>query len=515
MPEASPHGITKVVLSDDSGATYTASGGSGGGGAVTVADGADITQGTTTDAAWVSGAGTVVALLKKIAAAGGSAVSISDGSDVAQGTTTDTAWVSGSGTVISLLKKIASAGGSAVSIADGSDAAQGTTTDTSSANTVVGILKAIKAAVTGTLPVSGTFWQATQPVSAATLPLPSGASTAAKQPALGTAGSASTDVLTVQGIASGTAQPVSAASLPLPTGAAADTSVQSVLTGVGAPADIAWVSGSGSAIALLKGIFGKLAGTLAVSGTFWQATQPVSGTVTANAGSGTLAVSAAGLPLPSGASTSAKQPAIGTAGAASSDVLSVQGVTSMTPLKVDGSAVTQPVSGTITTTPPSNASTNLAQVAGAATATGHGTASGALRVELPTDGTGVVGLAAGSAAIGSVTTELTTGLTTFGNTALSSTKTQVKASAGKLYGWMIHNPSAATVFIQVWDLASGSITVGTTTPTYVIPIPAGASANVFGERGITHSTAINVAATTTATGSTAPATAAVVSLFYI
>lgn len=38
---------------------------------------------------------------------------------------------------------------------------------------------------------------------------------------------------------------------------------------------------------------------------------------------------------------------------------------------------------------------NLAQVAGVATATGHGLAAGAVRVELPTDGTGVVGLNAG------------------------------------------------------------------------------------------------------------------------
>ena len=49
----------------------------------------------------------------------------------------------------------------------------------------------------------------TQPISASSLPLPSGAATAAKQPALGTAGSASTDVITVQGIASGVAQPIS------------------------------------------------------------------------------------------------------------------------------------------------------------------------------------------------------------------------------------------------------------------------------------------------------------------
>lgn len=46
-------------------------------------------------------------------------------------------------------------------------------------------------------------------IDAASLPLPTGAATSAKQPALGTAGTASTDVITVQGIASGTAQPIS------------------------------------------------------------------------------------------------------------------------------------------------------------------------------------------------------------------------------------------------------------------------------------------------------------------
>lgn len=154
-----------------------------------------------------------------------------------------------------------------------------------------GALKVDGSAVTQ--PVSGAFFQATQPVSASSLPLPTGASTAAKQPALGTAGTASADVISVQGVASMTALKV---------------------------------DGSGV--------------TQPVSGTFFQATQPVS---------------AAALPLPSGASTSAKQPALGTAGTPSSDVLTVQGATSMTALKVDGSGVTQPVSGTVT----ANAGTNL------------------------------------------------------------------------------------------------------------------------------------------------------------
>lgn len=73
----------------------------------------------------------------------------------------------------------------------------------------------------GALQVDGSA--VTQPVSAASLPLPAGASTAAKQPAFGTAGTPSADVLSVQGVVGGTAVPV--------------------------------------------------------SGTFWQATQPVSGTV--------------------------------------------------------------------------------------------------------------------------------------------------------------------------------------------------------------------------------------------
>lgn len=54
---------------------------------------------------------------------------------------------------------------------------------------------------------------------------------------------------------------------------------------------------------------------------------------------GSLTVDAASLPLPTGASTAAKQPALGTAGTASTDVLSVQGIAAMTPLQVgDNSA---------------------------------------------------------------------------------------------------------------------------------------------------------------------------------
>lgn len=86
--------------------------------------------------------------------------------------------------------------------------------------------------------------------------------------------------------------------------------------------------------------------------------------------------------LPTGASTAAKQPAIGTAGTPSADIITVQGATSMTALKTDGSAVTQPVSGTLTANAGTNLNTSaLALETGgnlATTATNTGTLAGAV-----------------------------------------------------------------------------------------------------------------------------------------
>lgn len=97
--------LTAVPVANADGTPISAGGGAGGG-ASTIADGADVAQGAKADAAWVSGNGTVISLLKKIASAGGSAVSVADGSDVAQGAVADAAYVSGSGSVISVLKGI-------------------------------------------------------------------------------------------------------------------------------------------------------------------------------------------------------------------------------------------------------------------------------------------------------------------------------------------------------------------------------------------------------------------------
>jgi hypothetical protein len=97
-------------------------------------------------------------------------------------------------------------------------------------------------------------------------------------------------------------------------------------------------------------------GNVGQAGAPWSMTGTVSITGTVNV-TGTVAATQSGawnignitgtISLPTGAATAAKQPALGTAGTPSADVITVQGATSMTPLKVDGSGTTQPVSGNV------------------------------------------------------------------------------------------------------------------------------------------------------------------------
>lgn len=95
-----------------------------------------------------------------------------------------------------------------------------------------------------------------------------------------------------------------------------------------------------------------------------------------------------------------------------------------------------------------------------------------------------------------------------------NTKQAVKASAGKLTGWYIYNPNASAVYVQVFDAASGSVTLGSTSPSLVLAIPAGGAANIPPCDGLTFATAITIAVTTTETGSTGPATGCTVNFWY-
>ena len=170
-------------------------------------------------------------------------------------------------------------------------------------------------------------------------------------------------------------------------------------------------------------------------------------------------------------------------------------------LKVDGSAVTQPVSGTVTVTQAtaSNLKVDLS-----------GTAANATAIKV--DGSAVT-----QPVSGTVTTNeaaATSGGATFSWNSIKATATSVKGSAGQVYGWYIYNSNSSAVYVQFFNTASGSVTLGTTTPVYSLGIPATSGANAFIPCGIAHGTAITIAATTTATGSTAPTNNVDINVFY-
>jgi hypothetical protein len=93
-------------------------------------------------------------------------------------------------------------------------------------------------------------------------------------------------------------------------------------------------------------------------------------------------------------------------------------------------------------------------------------------------------------------------------TALSNTVTTIQSSGPKkLDLYECYNPNGSAAYVQVFDI-SGTVTLGTSTAKNVFGIAAN-SRGGLAAMGLTYSNAIKVAATTTATGSTAPGTALV------
>jgi hypothetical protein len=99
-------------------------------------------------------------------------------------------------------------------------------------------------------------------------------------------------------------------------------------------------------------------------------------------------------------------------------------------------------------------------------------------------------------------------------TALVATAVAVKASAGQLYGWYIYNSNDEVSYVNFYDIAQGSVTVGSSNVKLQLAIPAGAGANVMGTHGIPFGTAITVSATKTEGTNTAPDAGLSVQLFY-
>lgn len=326
--------------------------------------------------------------------------------------------------------------------------------------------------------------------------LPSGASTAAKQPALGTAGTASADVITVQGIASMTALAVS-------------------LT-------------DGADVTLGAKTDAKNAATDATSVTVMQVLKQISASVQAPpsqavTNAGTFAVQLAdGADITLGAKADAKSTATDTTA-----------ITIMSVLKQISASVQAPPSQAVT-----NAGTFAVQLADGADITlgakadAKSTATDTTAITImsvlkqisasvqapPSQAVTNAGTFAAQAVL---RPETANGLTTAmfsgsdGSSILVATAQVVKASAGQLYGYYVYNPEAAVTFVHFYNVAAASVTVGTTNPQMTLAIPAGSAANVTIPQGIVFSNAgWSVAATTTAGGNTAPATGASLVVWY-
>ncbi len=197
-----------------------------------------------------------------------------------------------------------------------------------------------------------------------------------------------------------------------------------------------------------------------------------------------------------------------------------------------------PVSGTVTASGPltdTQLRATPVPVSGTVTASGPLTDTQLRASAVPVSLATAPALVAGSAIIGKVGIDQTTLGTTNGvtptpstiggwsifnatsgdgSTALTNSAQAVKTSQGTLGGWYIYNPNTAVSYVPIYNVTAASVTVGTTNPAMVLAIPSLGAANIEIVNGLQFSTAISVAAATTAAGAGAPSVALEANFWY-
>ena len=121
-------------------------------------------------------------------------------------------------------------------------------------------------------------------------------------------------------------------------------------------------------------------------------------------------------------------------------------------------------------------------------------------------------------AISTVDISSPAGLKKYRNTDLAETKDAVDATSGTIHSVSVDNTAnaAAVSYLKMWDAASGSVTVGTTAPDYIIKIPAATKRTVVFHDGLAYGTGLVVACLTTAgtAGTTGPTSDVVVEIIF-
>lgn len=95
----------------------------------------------------------------------------------------------------------------------------------------------------------------------------------------------------------------------------------------------------------------------------------------------------------------------------------------------------------------------------------------------------------------------------------------ITSEPGILWSLEVSNPNAEDAFFQLFDLATGDVTVGTTTPRLSLIVPAGDGTKSGAmDKTFIHGTEFNIAityaCTTTAIGNGDPTTGLVVNAWY-
>ena len=208
---------------------------------------------------------------------------------------------------------------------------------------------------------------------------------------------------------------------------------------------------------------------------------PVSGTVTANAGTGTLAVSG---PL---TDTQIRATALPVSGSVTANLGTIADVATQTTLSSLNGKVTTCNTGAVVVS------------SGTITATGPLTdteiRATALPVSLASVPSHAVTNAGTFATQATPTTATSGGPTTYHLVSAATTNlTNIKASAGQLYGWYIYNSNAAARKVAFHNV-SGTPTAGASIY-FTLVIPATSGANVFLPHGIPFSTGIAISTVT-------------------
>jgi hypothetical protein len=120
-------------------------------------------------------------------------------------------------------------------------------------------------------------------------------------------------------------------------------------------------------------------------------------------------------------------------------------------------------------------------------------------------------------AISQVDYDAPSGLIRYKNTASNNTKSGVKSSSGNLYALIVDNTlNAAVSYVKLWDLASGSVTVGTTAPDFIFYIPASTKLTIILPETIALANGLTESTVTTAgtAGTTSPSSNVALTILY-